>query len=435
MQNNSITSQTDIANVTVITEENQIIVPQPITNVIEVNNPGPQGPQGPQGITGPQGIAGPTGSSQPFSNVSGSVWATTSSIQVSGSFLVSGSSTFTNIGPAIFSSSLNIIGKIGLNDGGNSVYVGNNVGTIDDTTNNRNVGIGYNVLYSSSTGNFNVGIGAEVLTKLTSNQYNVAIGYATLTNNIADNNTAVGIFSLNQNTTGNFNNGFGTNTLLSCSVGANNVAVGSSVMRNLTSGSNNTGIGSSALLNIITGSGNVAVGSNAGRYFGTGTSANSEASSSVFLGRNTRANASGESNQIVIGFDALGLGSNTVVLGNDSITRTALKGSVSIGTTGSISSTLHVKGAGATSGTTALRVENTNASVSLIVRDDGNVGIGTATPAYKLDVSGSVNISNILTLTPQSPLPSGIATGSFAVSSSVPPKPYFYDGTTWNALY
>jgi hypothetical protein len=52
MQNNSITSQTDIANVTVVTEENQIIVPQPITTVVEVNNPGPQGPQGPQGVTG-----------------------------------------------------------------------------------------------------------------------------------------------------------------------------------------------------------------------------------------------------------------------------------------------------------------------------------------------------------------------------------------------
>jgi hypothetical protein len=49
--------------------------------------------------------------------------------------------------------------------------------------------------------------------------------------------------------------------------------------------------------------------------------------------------------------------------------------------------------------------------------------------------TGSVTISNVLTLTPQSPLPSGVATGSFAVSSSVPPKPYFYDGTTWNALY
>jgi hypothetical protein len=78
---------------------------------------------------------------------------------------------------------------------------------------------------------------------------------------------------------------------------------------------------------------------------------------------------------------------------------------------------------------------------------DNKVGIGTSTPAYRLDVSGSSNftggltitgsatISNILTLSPQDPLPSGVPTGSFAVSSSAPPKPYFYDGTTWNALY
>jgi hypothetical protein len=65
MQSNSITNQTDIANVTVITEENQIIVPQPITSVIEVNNPGPQGPQGPQGVAGPSGSIGPSGSAGP----------------------------------------------------------------------------------------------------------------------------------------------------------------------------------------------------------------------------------------------------------------------------------------------------------------------------------------------------------------------------------
>ena len=50
-------------------------------------------------------------------------------------------------------------------------------------------------------------------------------------------------------------------------------------------------------------------------------------------------------------------------------------------------------------------------------------------------ITGSLSISNILTLTPQNPLPSNAPTGSFAVSSSVPPKPYFWDGTTWNALY
>jgi hypothetical protein len=62
----------------------------------------------------------------------------------------------------------------------------------------------------------------------------------------------------------------------------------------------------------------------------------------------------------------------------------------------------------------------------------GNVGIGTSTPSSSLHISGA---SAVLTLSPQDPLPSGVPTGSFAVSSSAPPKPYFYDGTTWNALY
>jgi hypothetical protein len=232
-------------------------------------------------------------------------------------------------------------------------------------------------------------------------------------------------------------------------------------------------------------------------------------------------------------------------------------GNVGIGLTGSISPRLQVRGSGTTSATTALRVENTNASASLVVLDNGYVGINTGSAQYNLDVNGtarvqnhiylasgfsyislgnnvnlrsniaggsgyvvdaqsfntlnsvsneqgfanflgtyaptsasgtpsfnalkvtptinqtggangitrglyiaptltaaadfraiettngkvifsgtgSVTISNVLTLTPQSPLPSGVATGSFAVSSSVPPKPYFYDGTTWNALY
>lgn len=51
-----------------------------------------------------------------------------------------------------------------------------------------------------------------------------------------------------------------------------------------------------------------------------------------------------------------------------------------------------------------------------------------------VDVTGSVSISNILTLKPQHPLPSGVPTGSFAVSSSTPPRPYMWDGSSWYAL-
>jgi hypothetical protein len=69
----------------------------------------------------------------------------------------------------------------------------------------------------------------------------------------------------------------------------------------------------------------------------------------------------------------------------------------------------------------------------LFVSESGNVGIGTTTPSSSLHISGA---SAILTLTPQHPLPTtNIPTGSFAVSSSIPPKPHFWDGGTWNALY
>lgn len=53
------------------------------------------------------------------------------------------------------------------------------------------------------------------------------------------------------------------------------------------------------------------------------------------------------------------------------------------------SAQLHVKGSGATSATTALRVENTNASASMVVLDNGFVGIGTGSAQYNLDVYGN----------------------------------------------
>jgi hypothetical protein len=54
--------------------------------------------------------------------------------------------------------------------------------------------------------------------------------------------------------------------------------------------------------------------------------------------------------------------------------------------TASPSAMLHVKGSGATSATTSLRVENNNASPSLVVLDNGYVGIGTGSASYKLEV-------------------------------------------------
>jgi hypothetical protein len=52
-----------------------------------------------------------------------------------------------------------------------------------------------------------------------------------------------------------------------------------------------------------------------------------------------------------------------------------------------------VRGSGATSATTALRIENSNASASLVVLGNGNVGIGTTSPTSILDISGSTIIT------------------------------------------
>jgi len=91
-------------------------------------------------------------------------------------------------------------------------------------------------------------------------------------------------------------------------------------------------------------------------------------------------------------YGSLGVGSFSVgsTYGgiSGSVNTVLIEGNTSIGTT-TQSARLHVRGSGATSATTALQVENSSASPSLIVLDNGYVGIGTGSAAYKLDVLDS----------------------------------------------
>ena len=76
-------------------------------------------------------------------------------------------------------------------------------------------------------------------------------------------------------------------------------------------------------------------------------------------------------------------------------------------------SRLQVRGAGTTDATTAFRVENANASSSMVVLDNGNVGIGTATPLNKLHVLGNAgDILYILADTGQSAVIGATGTGT-----------------------
>lgn len=141
-----------------------------------------------------------------------------------------------------------------------------------------------------------VGIGAG------GNTSNSVLGYNVFTANTSGtNNTAVGENALSSNVSATDNTAFGWYSL------------------DATSGSGNTGIGSNALGTNTSGSNNTAIGFGAGEYI-TGSNPNTTGTNSIYIGFNTKAAANGGTNQTVIGHNLTGNGSNTVTIGNSSVT-------------------------------------------------------------------------------------------------------------------
>ena len=203
-------------------------------------------------------------------------------------------------------------------------------------------GVSYPADFSAKA---SIAIGSGALAYQTaagSTQGNVAVGYRALGSSglttAALNNTAVGYGALASNTTGSYNTAQGTSALSSNTTGLHNTAQGFASLDSNTTGNENTAQGLFALIHNTTGSNNLGLGYHAGSYLGDLWTPNTTPSQSLFLGALTKAHADGETNQIVIGYNATGLGSNTVVLGNSSITTTALMGNVGIGTTAPVAS-------------------------------------------------------------------------------------------------
>jgi len=196
-------------------------------------------------------------------------------------------------------------GTLILGDGGTNLS--NTTGT--EGYYNTFVGIGAGT--SNTTGQKNTANGFQSLRSNTTGSQNTANGYASLySNTTGSQNTANGYYSLRSNTTGSYNTANGYYSLYSN-----------------TTGSQNTANGYASLYSNTTGNYNTANGYQAGRYIADG-GANETGSNSLFLGAETRANDDGETNQIVIGYGAIGNGSNTVTIGNGSITDNYFKGKV-----------------------------------------------------------------------------------------------------------
>ena len=192
-----------------------------------------------------------------------------------------------------------------------------NIGDVDNEEGIGNVAIGGSALTTNTTGAYNTAIGYGALSSNSSGTNNVAIGQYTLTNSsTASNSIAIGALALAYGSLGSFNIGIGFETLGAAgNTGNSNVAVGYQSLKTNTTGSNNTGIGTSALLPLTTGSQMTALGYNAGRYRGTATTNLTTGTGGIYIGYQARGSTANQTNEIVIGVDALGLGSNTAVIG------------------------------------------------------------------------------------------------------------------------
>ena len=232
--------------------------------------------------------------------------------------------------------------QIGL--GGGAISTNTRVGLNalrDNTTGTNNTAFGLSGLQANTTGTQNTAVGVGSLISNTTASNNTATGFFALgANTTGINNTAFGSSALRNSTTSSANSAFGLSALQNNTTGGNNTAVGGSSSQLNTTGSNNTTIGTIALLNNTTGGNNTAIGQSAARFIADGTTALTIANNSIFIGVDTRANANSETNQIVIGHTAIGLGSNTTVLGNTSTTHGRWYGSLLLGTTTNAASSI-----------------------------------------------------------------------------------------------
>ncbi|KKP94308.1 MAG: putative T4-like protein proximal tail fiber [Candidatus Nomurabacteria bacterium GW2011_GWF2_36_126] len=205
------------------------------------------------------------------------------------------------------------------NTASGNTFIGVGAGRYN-TTGYQNTANGLNSFLANTTGIYNTANGAYSLTTNTTGYYNTAYGHSSLYSNTTGfYNTANGYASLYSNTTGNYNTSNGERSLYSNTTGSNNTANGIESLYSNTTGDSNTADGYGSLNLNTTGSSNTALGYRSGRYIADGTTANTTSDYGVYIGRDTKAGADNNQNEIVIGYNAVGNGSNTATIGTGNV--------------------------------------------------------------------------------------------------------------------
>jgi len=226
------------------------------------------------------------------------------------------------------------------------------------TTGTQNFAFGNNTMSSITWEAGNIAIGNDAMRTATS-QGNVAIGQFSLGDGAVggNNNIAIGRYAMRQ-ATGNAaaNIAIGPSALLRINAGQRNIGTGNLAAQNLQTGSSNVVLGDQVMVGVVTGDGNVAVGDNAlsglvagnksnnialgsaaARFLADGTTNSERVYNSIFIGAHVRVGpVDNQANQIVIGYEAAGAGSNTITLGNNDMTAFYTRAGMMIGNPGGI---------------------------------------------------------------------------------------------------
>jgi|GEM_PF-4318734 len=199
-----------------------------------------------------------------------------------------------------------------------------------------------NLFIGENAGNFIMG---QTATSPWHASNNIGIGYETLrSNTLGSSNIAIGNRALKNSTTGDGNIAIGRGVLFQSTDADYNVVIGSNAGNGGAFGDYNVAIGRSTLYHLDGGNNNVALGAYAGYKLADGITPLTSLDQSILLGYKAKPYANGDTNEIVIGYDATGHGSNTVTLGNEDITQTILRGNIGIGGITNPSYSLEVSG-------------------------------------------------------------------------------------------
>jgi len=285
--------------------------------------------------------------------------------------------------------------------GVNGVSVGRGSGAVASNT-----AVGANALASNTIGTFNTAVGASALSASTNQNNNTAIGYQAAISTIGAVNVAIGSQAMFSNLGGGNNTAVGGLALYSNTSGTNQVAIGRQALYSNTTNASSTAVGYHSQY-FQTGGGNDALGLNALR----GASGLSTGTQSVAIGRESLYSSTSGSSNTALGYQAgyavttggvntlLGYtAGNAITTGNYNVVIGAYTGNSGGLDIRTASNNIVLSDGQANIRQYYLGASNawvwlTGASERARIDSSGNVGIGTSSPAYKLDVSGTANFS------------------------------------------